>query len=144
MINVQLSKNLRTLRTALGWSQEVIANEMNMSRQAYAAYETGERSPSNDTLIWLSRFYHVTVDQLLTENIVPGRPELIREDLNSNYIGHAEGEKNPQILYMSAKEQEMVCLSRDLTPEEFNTVYTLLEILAANHKPLKGSLKLEE
>lgn len=145
MNNIQLRKNLRTLRTALGWSQEAIATEMNMSRQAYAAYETGERSPSSDTLIWLARFFHVTVDQLLTENIIPGRPNQIREGSNLNYIGHAgEDEKNLQILYMSAKEQEMVCLSRDLTPEEFNTVYTLLETLVANHRPAKGSLKLDE
>ncbi len=145
MINIQLSKNLRNLRASIGWSQEALAKEMNMSRQAYAAYETGERSPSSDTLIWLARFYHVTVDQLLTENIVPGRPGMVRENPNLNYMGRTEENgTTPKILYMSAEEQNMVCLARDLTPDEFHTVYTLLETLAANHKPVKGSLKLEE
>ena len=58
-----------------------------MSRQAYAAYETGERSPSSDTLIWLADFTMSRWNQLLTENIVPGRPGMVRENPNLNYMG---------------------------------------------------------
>ena len=51
MANIQLSANLKRLRTDHDYTQTKIAKMLNISRQAYSNYETGNRSPDLDMLI---------------------------------------------------------------------------------------------
>lgn len=48
-------------------SQEKLANELNISRQAVSRWETGEAVPDTEKVIQLSRIFHVTTDYLLLD-----------------------------------------------------------------------------
>lgn len=58
-------EQLKKLRVAKGVSQQVVANYLEITRQAYSNYENGNRAPDNETLLKLAEYFDVTVDYLL-------------------------------------------------------------------------------
>ena len=56
---------LKNLRTGKGVSQQIVADYLEITRQAYSNYENGNRAPDNETLLKLAEFFEVTVDYLL-------------------------------------------------------------------------------
>lgn len=54
--------NLKKLRTQRGISQKEVADGVGCSPTVYSRYETGERQPSIEMLISLSKFFSVSVD----------------------------------------------------------------------------------
>ncbi len=67
-----LKENLIMLRTVHGFSQEEIAEKINISRQAYAKWESGATVPDVRKCSLLAKVYGVTVDSLLKEEKVEG------------------------------------------------------------------------
>ena len=67
-----LKENLIMLRTIHGFSQEEIAGRINISRQAYAKWESGATIPDIQKCGLLAGIYGVTVDSLLKEESVEG------------------------------------------------------------------------
>lgn len=65
---MNLPKKLSFLREEKGLSQENLADEMNVSRQAVSKWESGNVMPSLDNLIYLSRLYDVTIDSLIDDS----------------------------------------------------------------------------
>lgn len=65
---MNLPEKLAFLRRAKGLSQEKLADEMNVSRQAVSKWESGNVMPSLDNLIYLSRLYGVTIDSLIDDS----------------------------------------------------------------------------
>ena len=62
---MQISEKIQQLRKASGYSQEKLAELLNVSRQAISKWESGTATPTIDKLIELSRIYNVSVDELL-------------------------------------------------------------------------------
>lgn len=58
-------KRLFTLRKEKGLTQKDVAEELGISRQAYANYESGNREPDISTLRHLSEYFGVSIDVLL-------------------------------------------------------------------------------
>ncbi len=56
---------LRTLRTRNGLSQDELAEELFVTRQAVSRWENGETTPNVETLKLLSRFFDVSINTLL-------------------------------------------------------------------------------
>lgn len=63
--------NLKKIRIEKQFTQQDVANALNITQQAYANYESEKRHPNPDTLIQLSAFFGVTVDSLLGIENVP-------------------------------------------------------------------------
>ena len=57
------------LRKKNGWSQEELAEKMNVSRQAVSKWESAQATPDLDKLLQLSRLFGVTTDYLLKDEI---------------------------------------------------------------------------
>lgn len=64
-MNVQIAQRLAELRRSKGYSQEALANELGLSRQAVSKWERAESSPDTENLIALARLYGVSLDDLL-------------------------------------------------------------------------------
>lgn len=64
-MNVEIAQRLAELRRAKGYSQEALANELGLSRQAVSKWERAESSPDTENLIALARLYGVSLDDLL-------------------------------------------------------------------------------
>jgi len=60
-----LKENLIMLRKLNGFSQEQIAEKINISRQAYAKWESGATIPDVDKAAQLARVYGVSLDGLM-------------------------------------------------------------------------------
>lgn len=60
-----LKENLVMLRNLNGYSQEEIAEKINISRQAYAKWEAGTTVPDIEKCSLLASVYGVTIDSLI-------------------------------------------------------------------------------
>lgn len=66
--NKLLSEKLYMLRKNSGLSQEQLAEQLNVSRQAISKWEQGTAVPESEKLITISNYFGVTVDYLLKED----------------------------------------------------------------------------
>lgn len=64
-----LPTRLKVLRKKNKYSQEYVAEQLNISRQAISHWENGKSYPDIDNLILLADVFHITVDELLDENV---------------------------------------------------------------------------
>lgn len=56
---------LKAIRKQKGYSQQKVALDLAISREALSYYENGKRSPDVDTLVKLSDYYGVSIDFLI-------------------------------------------------------------------------------
>ena len=63
-----LSEKLYTLRKKGGLSQEQLAEQLHVSRQAISKWESGTSHPEHEKLVAISRYFHVSLDDLLKED----------------------------------------------------------------------------
>ncbi len=63
-----LGEKLKMLRASRGLSQEQLAAEMNVSRQAVSKWECGDAAPDLDKLRAICTYFAVTTDYLIWEN----------------------------------------------------------------------------
>ena len=68
MVNRDLSINLRYLRTSRRLTQSEMSADIDIDMKAYAKYEEGRSEPTIDTLIRISEYYGITVDELVKKN----------------------------------------------------------------------------
>ena len=61
-----IGKNIKSLREKFKFSQEELANKLNVSSQAVSKWETEESMPTIDTLLRLSKIFYTAVDDLIT------------------------------------------------------------------------------
>lgn len=60
-----LPEKLKALRNQYGLSQKQVSERLGVSPSIVSGYETGERTPSTEVLLALSRLYHTSTDYLL-------------------------------------------------------------------------------
>ena len=60
-----LGRKIQLLRKEKGFSQERLATEIGVSRQAVSKWELDESSPDTDKIITISRLFGVSADYLL-------------------------------------------------------------------------------
>ena len=65
---MKLSDKITKLRKANGWSQEELAEQLNVSRQAISRWENGTALPDANNILQLSKLFNVTTDYLLNED----------------------------------------------------------------------------
>lgn len=63
----QLGQNLREVRERLGFSQEFVAKELDINRQAIIGMESGKRKIDSFELFKLADFYNVNVSDLMSK-----------------------------------------------------------------------------
>ena len=63
-----ISMNLKRLRKIHQYTQENIAEKINVSRQSIAKWESGESNPDIESLIKLSNLYNVSLDNLVNHS----------------------------------------------------------------------------
>lgn len=56
---------LKKLRSDKGVSQQIVADYLSITKQAYSLYELGKREPDFETLLKLGEYFDVSTDYLL-------------------------------------------------------------------------------
>lgn len=64
-----LADKIIRLRKKLGWSQEELADKMNVSRQAVSKWEGAQSTPDLDRILQMSQLFGVTTDYLLKDDM---------------------------------------------------------------------------
>lgn len=67
-MDITTANRLYELRKQHGYSQDELADMLNVSRQAVSKWERSESSPDTDNLIALAKLYNVSLDELLGFN----------------------------------------------------------------------------
>jgi len=60
-----ISNQIYKLRKKQGWSQELLAEKLNISRQTLSKWELGDSKPNIDNLIQIRNVFDVTYEYLL-------------------------------------------------------------------------------
>ena len=60
-----ISNQIYKLRKQQGWSQELLAEKLNISRQTLSKWELGDSKPNIDNLILIRNVFDVTYEDLL-------------------------------------------------------------------------------
>lgn len=74
-MDITTANRLVQYRKQRGYSQEELAAELGLSRQAVSKWERAEASPDTDNLIALARLYGVSLDELLLSEAPPPVPQ---------------------------------------------------------------------
>lgn len=64
-----LADKIMTLRKKNGWSQEELANQLNVSRQSVSKWESAQSVPELEKILVMSKLFGVTTDYLLKDDL---------------------------------------------------------------------------
>lgn len=67
MKNNEFGKKLKEFRVAKGLSQQKLGEELGFCNQTISFWESGSREPDLDTLLKISHYFDVSIDELLGE-----------------------------------------------------------------------------
>ena len=97
---MNLADKIMAERKKKGWSQEELANQLGVSRQAVSKWESSQSVPDMDKIVALSSYFNITTDYLLKDEI-----ETI--DGADNY---------------SSKNVDMQMLNKELSENDFQNI----------------------
>lgn len=80
------AENLKRIRTKNGISQAELAKALHISQGTVGNWETGKRTPDTDMLKTISRFFRVTVDELIGNTHEPPEYSNINEIIPQDNI----------------------------------------------------------
>lgn len=76
-MDLMTASRLQQFRKRNGYSQEVLAEKLGISRQSISKWERGEASPEIDNLMALAKIYGVTIDELIDNS---GDKEIVESE----------------------------------------------------------------
>ena len=98
---MKLAEKLFELRKEKGWSQEKLAEQINVSRQSISKWESGQVFPEIEKIIELSKIFQVTTDYLLLdENSEKGSTAVILEEDKGKYYKEVKSFGLWQVIYI--------------------------------------------
>ncbi|MDE6404401.1 MAG: helix-turn-helix domain-containing protein [Lachnospiraceae bacterium] len=68
-----ISKHLQFLRRSHNYTQDELAQKLDISRQAVSKWETGAAIPDLEVLLKISKLYDITINDILEPRIQPPR-----------------------------------------------------------------------
>ncbi|MBQ0788040.1 MAG: helix-turn-helix transcriptional regulator, partial [Oceanihabitans sp.] len=68
-----ISKNIRHLRSLKGVTQEVLAEDLQVTRSRISSYEEGRSAPTIEMLIQLSDYFKLPIDILLRNDLTKAK-----------------------------------------------------------------------
>ena len=71
---MHLANNLKYLRKKSAKTQDGLSVALNIGRTTIANYEAGISEPNVETLLMFSKFYGVTLDELMSKNMEAADP----------------------------------------------------------------------
>ena len=89
---MNFAEKLLGLRTQSGYSQEALAEKLNVSRQAISKWEIGTTLPETEKVIAISDFFEVSLDYLLKDYIRSDSSESL-DRMVLRFLGSAQDMK---------------------------------------------------
>lgn len=100
--------NLSYLRTTKQLTQTALGNEIGLSKQIICLYESGTREPSIKTLLLVSDYFGVSIDDLLRKDLRPTGSVLSK---NLKYLRKKEGYRQEDMArLLGYRDKSSYCL----------------------------------
>lgn len=100
-------KNLALLRRRAGLTQQGLAEQLGLKRSVITSYEGGKAGPSVKSLLLLARFFALSLD------------ELVLQDLSKAQAPpHRRTQEELAVLRQRCQEQEVAALRREIAYRE--------------------------
>lgn len=117
MPNIQLANNLKYLRKKHNLTQTTLSQILNISRQAYSNYETSKRTPDLDSLLQLTTFYQVNLNDLVLGNLQD--TTIYSDKVSETVVPYTFGKdkKNGNTIYLTDEELDLITQFRTLSKE---------------------------
>ena len=80
---MELSKRIKELRTEKGWSQEVLAERIYVSRQTISNWETEKSYPDVQSLLILGDIFGVSLDDLIRGDVDTMKEKVNEKDVRA-------------------------------------------------------------
>ena len=81
---MEFNNKLYELRKQKGFSQEELANRLNVSRQTISKWEVGESTPDMENLVAISELFEISLDELVL-NKVPEEADTSAQAVKSEF-----------------------------------------------------------
>ena len=94
---MELNNKLYELLKKKGFSQEELANRLNVSRQTVSKWEVGESSPDMEKLVAISELFDISLDELVLNKVVKKEEpseQIVKSELYSDIKEHVLTEDN--------------------------------------------------
>lgn len=116
-----LSEKITMLRKKRGWSQEELAHQLDVSRQAVSKWESSSAIPDLERILKMSQMFGVSTDYLLKEDVkdladVPANAGEATEDKEKS-VSLEEAKKFKELRRKSAKWSGLSIAAYVLSPE---------------------------
>lgn len=83
---MEFHNKMYELRKQKGFSQEELANRLNVSRQTVSKWEVGESTPDMEKLVAISDLFGVSLDELVLDK-KPEEPQPSEQIVRSEFYG---------------------------------------------------------
>lgn len=94
---MEFNNKLYELRKQKGFSQEELANRLNVSRQTISKWEVGESTPDMEKLIAISDLFEISLDELVKgekQETIDTTEQIMRSELYSDIKEHVLTDDN--------------------------------------------------
>lgn len=119
---MSLGQRLKQVRVEKGFSQADVADFLNISRQSISRWETDKAYPDIDNLVELSKYYEVSIDELLTET------KVLQQEINEK-----TEQMNKNIEEIENKQKKLNSLLSSTTDESW--ILLILSVLSITIAP---------
>jgi transcriptional regulator with XRE-family HTH domain len=110
MTNQELGENIRKIRELKGFSQQNLADEINVDQKTISRIEKGELSPKFEVIVGIAKVLSVSLSQLLSfnENMIFNNYNQYQQGGNYNAYINTEIEKVEELYKQLLKEKDEV------------------------------------
>ena len=144
---MKLAEKLFELRKEKGWSQEKLAEKINVSRQSISKWEAGQVLPEIEKIIELSKIFQVTTDYLLLdENSEKDSTAVILEEDKDKYYKEVKSYGLWQVIYIFVLALAIyLFLAGSSFPVEFTAwIWLTFVLLIASAIAINKALKTKQ
>ena len=144
---MKLAEKLFELRKEKGWSQEKLAEQINVSRQSISKWESGQVFPEIEKIIELSKIFQVTTDYLLLdENSEKTSTEVILEEDKDKYYKEVKSYGLWRVIYIFVLALAIyLFLAGSSFPVEFTAwIWLTFVLLTASATAINKTLKTKQ
>lgn len=134
---------LRDYRKQLGLSQEKLAEELHISRQAITKWESGTGTPDIANLMALSDFFQISIDQLLFGKEANGQSKDFRYESSTEY--DIDGKKDFDMHLGGAYQVSLQAIESEKVKVKLlsNTLNQLEEFFKIKIDDVKNSIDID-
>ena len=144
---MKLADKLFELRKEKGWSQEKLAEQINVSRQSISKWESGQALPELEKIVELSKIFQVTTDYLLLEESDKSEIKpVLSEDEKDRYYKEVKSYGFWHVLYIFVSALAIfLFFAGSSFPAKFTVlVWLSFFLLIASAMAINKALKIKE